>query len=366
MRKSPIICFVLLLAGLLAGCGEKQTAPAASASTLWAENRDQCPEERNNQAVSSDSEKPAEEKEPRLLCQTNYNGNELVCGTVTYYYSEEGLLLRWESVESQETDVGSRCTEEYVYDGQGNMICRTTSEQNGDGEVYLLSQARYDYDTQGRLIHYESVWGAKPYEEETYSYDEHGQLQSKQIVHYQIGDPGWTDETITYLYDENGRVIREDSCWVRNVDSEHAGSWDMDNGPINSTTGYAYDRQGRLIRKERSNHNGVVKEDSYTCFYDGQENLARRAYDDGDTETWMYDGQGRILRTTGRHYGDDGTNQDIYEYTYSPDGGYGRLYSTAAAGLQCEEQYDPQGNLTERIYYNRERERMDRWVYTYG
>lgn len=196
-----------------------------------------------------------------------------------------------------------------------------------------------------------------------YTYDEQGNVASKE-TYYEFGeDAGRLEYRSEYTYDEQGILISEK---YYRYDSEDSG---QTISQIDYT--YLYDDQGRVAERQEYQEQKPEGRTKYT--YDEWDNVVTKTYysEDGSIAdqidyTYTYDEQGNVLREKARSWG-GGVNSD-YQYTYDEQGKMlteERDIGELLLWNRKEYIYDEQGNLLTVYFYNKDGDCDGRYEYVY-
>lgn len=353
MNKKPYArcaLVMLLVLGLLSGCGEKEKpAPSSSESSGAA----------SNVSISSSSslEQPgAREKEPsqpglqgqpveepeRLLGMKRYDGNGALEEELEYRYEYQNGTLKETCLWDGELRTVA------LYNQSGDKLEDSYLEQ---GEAAFHSE--YEYNGDGQLIQLRIYCYGEQTEEETYSYDEEGRRESciRNAILY--GDPGREEVRTHYVYDENGLCLREEIAGTIYIEDEEPNHYE-------SQIQYTYDQEGRLVEMKQGNvdtvyvydQDGRLVEQEKTDSFDSQSLDGRmELWHTNDRTAYTYDSYGRLVE-----------ENDTRLIEITDQNG-----STKQEGYQNRTTYayDEKGRCVEKNYY-RDGKLLERRDYTYG
>ncbi|GAA4035711.1 DNA/RNA non-specific endonuclease [Parerythrobacter jejuensis] len=248
---------------------------------------------------------------------------------------------------------GGQVTHERRHRDKVNVNDNTTIQQVAAMASVKLSQVRYTYDSQGRVIYtYDQISNRT-----RYAYRTNGQL-----AYTNTGDNISADRSQTYFYYDNaGRLTRRDSA---NGQSEEAITYYTYDGLGNQTrvtdgngrvSYFTYDKRGlvltekngagNLVRYERNAFGDIVKT------WDAKNVLAsEHIYDKRGLITRSYDAARKITDFTYTQFGETKTVKDpvgaITTFTYDK---LGQVKTVKDANNRTESySYDAYGNQTSK------------------
>lgn len=273
------------------------------------------------------------DEEGKLQWSKSYDSKGNVTYEDIYEYDEKGKMIRCLYTNNEYPEESNRY--EYEYDGNGNLLKQTgysSSDQLTSIYIYeydeknqqtLSAYYYYSYDSQAETIASYSEWEAN-----TYTYDEHGNIATREYSWGYENDNGIRNENLyseSYArwYDDNGNVT---ACTI------------TDSNGGNDNTTYSYDAQGNVLSKEHTYENGSGYRsrdiEKYEYYEDGTESWYWMGEYNGDTED-------ELTAVTESYYDEAG---NIISNKYESHSDYSDYYSYS----ECE--YDEHSNRTKEVY----------------
>lgn len=271
-------------------------------------------------------------------------------------YTEQGEPLYRAYYES---DV-LQSEEQYVYDGQGNLLKRTESSA-AIGEGYYNCE-EYTYDRQGRTLTASTVY-KDTYEQSerksTYVYAEDGSYVKH--THSDNGDGKWRSQS---NFDAEGRLVRSYETLMGEVGDDKTRLFECRYDAAGNevyryskwydtveTTTAEYNKRNQLVYRKTLDEDGNIRE-IVKCTYNDAGDILTRAYTNTGfswyKDSYTYDAEGKLL--TERHTGADMSYTRTATYTYNEDGtlkmseeqdSYGAIYNAYG--------YDEWGNRVQSL-----------------
>ncbi|WP_077611728.1 RHS repeat-associated core domain-containing protein [Clostridium sp. Marseille-P2415] len=263
--------------------------------------------------------------------------------TTSYFYNESDDLV-------EETDNAGRkfC---YEYDKNHNLIEKKEKAQ--DGEKWFRHS--YIYDRKGRLLEETNAAGNTT----VYHYEENSGMPS--VITYPDG------EEARFEYDTMGRMMAEEDDCGRTEYGYNAKNYRtlVRDGEGNESR-FLYDGMGRLLAmyppKAWKEQKG-----EYTYRYDFLDRLIDTVYPDEGHERQMRDGEGNVLKKVHPNaYDRAADNGEGIVYDYDGDGNQIRIHYPDGG---CERIfYDANGNRIKHVlpeFYDARTDDGEGWLYTY-
>jgi len=323
--------------------------------------------------------------EGRLAGIKDRNGN-----WTKFSYDALGRLVKMERTDSSGSVLWS---EEYGYDGAGNMVWK----KKGDGTVI-----NYQYDSRGRLVLidyptgvdtqfvYDAAGRKVQVTDKTgqydYAYNDRGDLVSvtypavgtnpRRVVSYQYDAMGKVVKRsftgygdTTYLYDDAGRMVSLTTPDGKTFSFTYngAGALVQESYPNGTVAVYSYDPKGFLVSLQNKKSDGSVIS-GFSYVLDGAGNrLKVTETPSGETVDYGYDGIYQLIRETrkdsagnvildiGYEYDLNGNRLRMVDYK---NGGeviysYNALDQMLSAG-NISFSYDGNGNVIRKVVNNQE------------
>ena len=289
-------------------------------------------------------------KEVRFTTTQEYNEKGQILNVVyeenedvseeKYTYDEQYRLVKEEHIYYD----GYRTKYEYSYDGEGNLIEKRFTDP------YAAETTKYTYEN-GVLLRKEHDLGYRV-ETTVYTYDPSGRLSEVAL------DLGKYTIKSVYTYDARGRLIKEE--YLRDDQSPVVKPYEIN---------YTYGKTGNLIKEEKTESGTVVYTIVYT--YDERSQLVREEKTtpyDGYIFEYGYNDMGLLLEIKKKHFDDNRTeinDESVSSILYSYDD-MGKMLSKQemrdiSTDIITLYSYDKNGNLIKLEQYFDDEMSVETW-----
>ncbi len=236
----------------------------------------------------------------RLKMEETYNSNDLLFSTIIYEYDDRGQLVKQAEFGINDAPTGYKSFE---YDSNGRKTLMTSFAAENDKDYSEEYRTSYEYNADGKLTKAVSTIEGKTMSVTAYEYKD-GLLVSEK--NYE-GESFLASE-YKYEYDENSRKTR--CVRIDNIEGDttenrytYASSGLLladlsygDDGKVISRTEYSYDANGNAVKLSVYNaKGGLISSTSNEYTYDDYGNVKRCAvtHSDGSKGTttkykWEY------------------------------------------------------------------------------